>query len=158
MAATITPSRLRGIRPSRDLPEAGWLERVPTWLSSGAVLVVALAFSAYLRTRLISGEFWMDEAITTGIASHPLDQIPGVLRQDGSPPLFYLLLHFWIQAFGASETATHALSLLSGLLTVPVGMWAAWSLFGRRAGLMAAVPDLSTFGYCGRSARVAFAR
>jgi hypothetical protein len=31
------------------------------------------------------------------------------------------------------------LSLLFGLLTVPVGMWAGWSLFGRRAGLIAAV-------------------
>ena len=39
----------------------------------------------------------MDEAITTGIASHPLSAIPGILRHDGSPPLFYLLLHFWMQ-------------------------------------------------------------
>jgi uncharacterized membrane protein len=62
-----------------------------------------------------------------------------VLRQDGSPPLYYLLLHFWIQAFGASESATHALSLLFGLLTVPVGMWAGWTLFGRRAGVMSAI-------------------
>ena len=139
MAATITPSRSRGVRRTRGLPDSGWLERIPAWVSAGAVLVVALAFSAYLRTRLISGQFWMDEAITTGIASHPLGQIPGVLRHDGSPPLFYLLLHFWIGAFGASETATHALSLLFGLLTVPVGMWAGWSLFGRRVGIIAAI-------------------
>jgi uncharacterized membrane protein len=88
----------------------------------------------------------MDEAITTGIASHPLAQIPGILRHDGSPPLFYLLLHFWIQLFGTSETATHSLSLLCGLLTIPVGMWAGWSLFGRRAGIFAAVLfSFSTF-------------
>ena len=41
----------------------------------------------------------MDEAITTGIASHSLSAIPGLLRHDGSPPLYYFLLHFWIQAF-----------------------------------------------------------
>ena len=40
--------------------------------------------------------------------------------------------------FGTSESATHALPLLFGLLTIPVGLWAGWSLFGRRAGLMAA--------------------
>ncbi len=97
-----------------------------------------LAISAYFRTKFISGQFWMDEAITTGIASHPLTQIPGILRHDGSPPLFYVLLHFWISAFGDSEAATHALPLLFGLLTVPVGMWAGWSLFGRRAGIYAA--------------------
>src|SRR5581483_4040937 len=90
-------------------------------------------------TRYINGQFWMDEAITTGIASHSLSAIPGILRHDGSPPLFYLILHVWIQIFGASETATHALTLTIGLLCIPAGMWAGWSLFGRRAGVYAAV-------------------
>ena len=93
--------------------------------------MVLLAASAYMRTRYISVQFWMDEAITTGIASHSLSAIPGLLRHDGSPPLFYFLLHFWMQGFGTSEAATHSLSLLFGLLTIPVGMWAGWSLFGR---------------------------
>src|SRR5205807_2922215 len=115
------------------------LERVPSWLSAGGLLLLLLAISAYMRTRYIGGQFWMDEAITTGIASHSLSAIPGILRHDGSPPLFYLLLHFWIRAFGSSEAATHALPLLVGLLTIPVGMWAGWSLFGRRAGMLAAV-------------------
>jgi hypothetical protein len=139
MAATISPPRAREVPRVLDVREPSWLERLPTWLTAGAVLVGLMAASAYLRTRFISGQFWMDEAITTGIASHPLGQIPGLLRQDGSPPLYYLLLHFWMQAFGGSESATHALSLLFGLLAVPVGMWAGWSLFGRRAGVMAGI-------------------
>jgi mannosyltransferase len=112
---------------------------VPTWASTTLVLVAAMAASAYLRTRFISGQFWMDEAITTGIASHSVSAIPGILRHDGNPPLYYVLLHGWISLFGGSESATHALSLLFGLLSVPVGMWAGWTLFGRRAGLIAAV-------------------
>jgi 4-amino-4-deoxy-L-arabinose transferase-like glycosyltransferase len=107
---------------------------VLTW----GFLLALTAGSAYVRTRYISGQFWMDEAITTGIASHSLSAIPGLLRHDGSPPLFYVLLHFWIRIFGASESATHALSLVFGLLTIPAGYWAGSSLFGRRAGLMAA--------------------
>jgi mannosyltransferase len=136
MATATAPPRATprlGVR----LPER--IERLPTWLSMGGILLVVVAVSLYLRTRFIGGEFWMDEAITTGIASHPLSEIPGVLRHDGSPPLFYVLLHFWMVAFGPSESATHALPLLFALLTIPVGMWAAWSLFGRRAGVMAAV-------------------
>ncbi len=101
--------------------------------------MVLLAASAYLRTRFIGGQFWMDEAITTGISSHSLGAVPGILRHDGNPPLYYLLLHGWMTLLGTSESATHSLSLLFGLLTVPVGMWAGWTLFGRRAGLMAAV-------------------
>ena len=61
----------------------------------------------------------MDEALSTGIASHSLSAIPGVLRHDGSPPLYYMLLHVWMSVFGPSETATHSLSLVSALLTHP---------------------------------------
>jgi mannosyltransferase len=137
--ATVTAPRPPAVPRVVDVREPKWLERVPTWASTGGILVVLIAISAFIRTRYIGGQFWMDEAITTGIASHPLSEIPGILRHDGSPPLFYFLLHFWIQAFGDSETATHALPLLFGLLTIPVGMWAGWSLFGRRAGILVAV-------------------
>jgi mannosyltransferase len=138
MAATVAAPR-RAIPEVLDVREPRWLERYPVWATTGAALLVLIGVSAFIRTRYISGQFWMDEAITTGIASHHLSAIPGLLRHDGSPPLFYLLLHFWIQLFGSSEAATHALPLLFGLLTIPVGMWAGWSLFGRRAGLYAAV-------------------
>ena len=136
--ATVTAPPVRGIPQVLDVREPRWLERYPTWVTTGGFLLVLILASAYIRTRYISGQFWMDEAITTGIASHSLSAIPGLLRHDGSPPLFYVLLHFWIRIFGASETATHALSLVFGLLTIPAGYWAGWSLFGRRAGLMAA--------------------
>jgi mannosyltransferase len=137
--ATTTAPRVRGIPSFREVREPDWLARIPTWASAGGLLVVLVAISAYIRTRYIGGQFWMDEAITTGIASHSLTAIPGILRHDGSPPLFYLLLHFWIRWFGSSEAATHSLPLLFGLLCIPAGMWAGWSLFGRRAGCYAAV-------------------
>ena len=72
-----------------------------------------------MRTRILGGQFWMDEALSVGISSHSLTAIPGVLRHDGSPPLYYMLLHVWMSVFGSSETATHALSLVFGLLTHP---------------------------------------
>jgi mannosyltransferase len=136
--ATVTASPTQPVPQSNDVPQPGRLARIPNWALAGGVLLVLLIASAYMRTRYISVQFWMDEAITTGISSHSLSAIPGILRHDGSPPLFYFLLHFWMEAFGTSEAATHSLSLLFGLLTVPVGMWAGWSLFGLRAGVMAA--------------------
>jgi uncharacterized membrane protein len=70
-----------------------------------------------------------------GIASHPLDEIPGLLRNDGSPPLYYLLLALT----GASgEVATRALSVVFALLTIPAALWAGRALFGNRAGWAAA--------------------
>jgi 4-amino-4-deoxy-L-arabinose transferase-like glycosyltransferase len=115
------------------------LQRVPAWLWIGCGLVTLMALSALLRSRYLSGQYWMDEAITTGVSLHSLSAIPGVLRHDGNPPLYYMALHIWMSVFGSTETATHSLSLLFGVLTVPTGGWAAWSLFGRRAGIMAAL-------------------
>ncbi len=137
--ATVTTPPVREVPRVRDFRQPRWLERTPTWALAGGLLIVLMALSAFIRTRYLSAEFWMDEAITTGIASHPLTAIPGLLRHDGSPPLFYMLLHFWMSAFGSSESATHALNSVFGVLTVPAGMWAGWSLFGRRAGVMAAI-------------------
>src|ERR671914_76732 len=66
------------------------------------------------------------------------DAAGGVLLQDGSPPLYYMALSVWMDVFGAGPAETQGLSLAISLLTVPAGLWAGWSLFGRRAGLYAA--------------------
>jgi mannosyltransferase len=138
MAATIAAPRPTDWRARTAGVRARW-SRLPIWAQAGLVLALLLLISGYIRTRFIGGQFWMDEALSVGIASHNLAAIPGVLRHDGSPPLFYVLLHGWMTLFGPGESATHAMSLLFALLTVPIGMWAGWSLFGRRAGYMTAV-------------------
>ncbi len=94
--------------------------------------------SLFLRTRELDGPFWIDEGLSVGIASYPLTDIPGVLIQDGSPPLYYMLLHVWIALFGSGVAATHAFSILFALAAIPAALWAGWSLFGRRAGWAAA--------------------
>ena len=53
-----------------------------------------------MRTRALGASLWMDEGLSIGIASQPFFDIPGVLKQDGAPPLYYLLLHVWMQLFG----------------------------------------------------------
>jgi hypothetical protein len=125
--------------PTRDVHAPRWFNRLPRRVGAAGVLLVLVAVSGFLRTGQLSGELWFNEALATGIASHSLSALPGVLRRGGSSPLYYVLLHFWIDWFGSGESATHGLSLLFGLLTIPAGMWAGWSLFGRRAGLFAAV-------------------
>ena len=105
----------------------------------GGLVIALVAASFLLRLEGLGRWLWIDEGISVGIASHPLSEIPGVLRLDGSPPLYYLLLHAWMVLFGTSELALHALSLIFALMLVPVSLWAGWSLFGRRAGWILAV-------------------
>ncbi len=123
---------------------------VSSWAAVAGLLAVLIATSLVLRVSDFGSWLWMDEGISVGIASHPLGEIPGLLARDGSPPLYYLLLHVWMALFGTSETATHALSLVLSLVTIPTALWAGWSLFGRRVGwtfaaLVAFSPYLSFF-------------
>jgi mannosyltransferase len=127
-------------------PRSRSLPRVPPKLAAfatgpwGVALIVGLLtlLSLYLRTRSLGASLWMDEGLSIGIAGQPLFDIPGVLRQDGSPPLYYLMLHVWMELVGNSPADTQGLSVAIALLGVPGGLWAGWSLFGRRAGLMCA--------------------
>jgi mannosyltransferase len=115
------------------------LAGIPSWIVVGGVLLVVMAISAILRTRYLNGQFWIDEGLSVGISSHSLASIPTVLRHDGSPPLYYLMLHVWMSLFGSSESATHVMSLIFGLLCIPAGTWVAWKLWGLWAGVIAMV-------------------
>src|SRR3954452_6339421 len=115
------------------------------------VLGLALvAWSVYVRSRAFHEAYWIDEGLSIGIARHSFFDIPGVLRQDGAPPLYYMLLHLWIGVFGTKEVATHALSLVFATLTIPIGVWAGWKLYGRWGAIVCGVlcagnPFLSTY-------------
>jgi uncharacterized membrane protein len=107
-----------------------------------AGLLVLTATSVLLRTGALDAGFWIDEAIAVGIASHDAGEIPELLRQDGSPPLYYLLLHGWMALVGDGEAATRALSLLFAAVGVPATWWAAG---GRAAALVAVCPLLTYY-------------
>src|SRR3712207_7046652 len=118
--ATIAPRPALAHR-ARALSRAG--VAVPAGL---AVLVLV---SLVLRTTELGIGFWIDEGLSVGIADRPLTDIPGPLRLDGSPPLFYMLLHVWMSVFGMSEPAIRAFALTCTVIAVPVGFWAGRAVF-----------------------------
>jgi 4-amino-4-deoxy-L-arabinose transferase-like glycosyltransferase len=115
------------------------LRAVPPWVAYAVGFLALAGLSVYLHLKYINGQFWEDEGLSVGISSHSLSAIPGVLRHDGSPPLYYVLLHFWMRVFGDGEVATHWMSLIFSAVCVPLGGWTAWRLWGRRAGLSAII-------------------
>ena len=115
-----------------------------------AFVLVLVLVSAFLRTRAVGAPLWADEGIAQGIGSHSFGGVLEALQKDGSPPLYYLILHVWMQVFGDSETALHALSLVFALAAIPAALWAGTILFGPSAGLIAATlaavnPYLSSY-------------
>lgn len=134
----LTPERLSTLqRPDLapvQIPGPRTRRRVPDW----AVLTGLTVGALLLRIPTIGRAYWVDEAISVGIASHPLRDLPPLLRLDGSPPLWYVILHFWMLAFGSTPVATHTLALLISLTITPLAYWAGRTLFTKTAGFAAA--------------------
>ena len=128
-----------GLPSTGDVRVPGVIARRDPRLVAGVVLLALLVISALLRSRQLGGELWFNEAIAVGIATRSFGGVLHASHVGGSAPLYYLLLHFWVDAFGDHESQARGLSLLCSLLTVPVAGWAGWSLAGPRAALYAAI-------------------
>ncbi len=92
----------------------------------GVAVVVAIGLVLRFWTR---SALWLDEALTVDIARLPVHEIPSYLKRDGAPPLYYVLLHFWMKPFGDSDVAVRSLSGVFSVATLPV-VW----IVGRRLG------------------------
>ena len=94
--------------------------------------------------------YWGDEAATVMSATRPLSALIAELsRVDAVHGLYYLVMHFWIRVFGASELSTRLPSALAvGALvagTVVLGARLADVRFGILAGIVCAVLPRTTF-------------
>jgi len=100
-------------------------------------LVVA---SFFLRSTEMGIGLWIDEGLSVGIAERSVGAIPHALREDGAPPLYYVLLHFWLLASGHSEWGVRGMSLFFALISIPAAWWAGLKIFATtRAAWIAAV-------------------
>ncbi len=78
------------------------------------VLLLALTF----RLILSHQSFWLDEAASLSIARLPLPQLFSAITNDFHPPLYYLLLHFWLQLGLTQEWFLRLPSILFGVASV----------------------------------------
>jgi hypothetical protein len=94
-------------------------------------VAVGLALALGLVFRFVTvSDLWLDEALTVNIARLPLGQLFQALRHDGAPPLYYLLLHGWMDMAGTGDVAARALSGLLAVGSLPL-MWVAGRRMGR---------------------------
>lgn len=91
--------------------------------------LVATVVLSLVGRFLVTTPLWLDEALSVNIARLPISEIGDALRRDGHPPLYYLLLHGWMELFGEGDRAVRS---LSALMTV-VGVGFAYRC-GRRLG------------------------
>jgi mannosyltransferase len=138
---------------SADRPPAA------SWTRWALVLLIAVSFAVRLYD-LDAKSLWSDEGLTLRRAEQPL---PLVFRNlnlipidpnyyDGSneegtiisspdlhPPLYFLMMHFWIRVAGRSEFALRFPSVVAATLTLPLLYALARRLLSVEAGLWAAL-------------------
>jgi mannosyltransferase len=92
--------------------------RLPTW--AGPVAVGAIVLLGVVVRFVQRSPLWLDEALSVNIAQLPLGDLFEALRHDGHPPLYYLLLHFWMELVGESDAAVRALSGVLAVAALPL--------------------------------------
>ena len=121
---------------------AGWGRwRWVFWLLIGG----SIASGVVLRF-VTTSPLWLDEALSVNIARLPVGQIHEALRHDGHPPLYYVLLHGWMSAFGEGSVAVRAFSGIWAVVLLPLTWVAARRVGGTRAAwFCVALVSLSPF-------------
>ena len=80
-------------------------------------LLAILLIGYFLRVYDLSNEsIWLDEAFSIVSAKLNLSQI--FFRPETNPPLYYSILHLWINLFGDSEFSVRFPSVLFGSLSI----------------------------------------
>src|SRR5918992_2870845 len=86
-----------GDTPSDEPPTRA----VPAWLGTSA-LVGLVALGIGLRF-VSTSSLWLDEALSANISALPVGDLLEALRHDGHPPLYYLMLHGWMELVGEGD-------------------------------------------------------
>ena len=107
---------------------------------TGVAIVIVVAAAFALRAFMLGGQsFWYDEGISVVMAPRDLATITANASADIHPPLYYYILHFWVQLVGTSEFGARFLSVIYGVLLVPLVFQLGRRLFNREAGLAGAI-------------------
>ncbi len=99
----------------------------------GIILIGSLLRIYHLGTESI----WYDEAASIdGSKESFVSVIESSGRLHNQPPLYFVLLHFWMLLFGTGEIAVRSLSAIFGIISIVVIYQVGCRLFNRKVGLI----------------------
>ena len=112
------------------------LDALAPWL-----VLITTFVGGFLRVfQLGSKGMWLDETFSVWLANQPVaDMLQWIVKIDQHPPLYYLLLHYWIALFGDTPYDARLLSALFGTATIPIIYLIGKRMSGAVVGLAAAV-------------------
>jgi hypothetical protein len=117
-----------------------YLKRLPSGVADGAGLLGVLAIALLARFHAITVPvIWYDEAYSILLAEGSPAYIWATTARDVHPPLYYVLLHYWMVLFGHGVLSARSLSALADVGTLLLGIKLMSLLATRRAIWIAAL-------------------
>jgi mannosyltransferase len=110
------------------------IESLIFWLPAAGLLLVIVVRFLFLA----SNDVAMDEPFTIFFAQADLHTLFGMLPRENNPPLFFLLMHFWVGWFGISPFSVRVLSCVFSILTAFMLFKTGKVFFSRKVGFFAA--------------------
>lgn len=118
------------------MDEKNEIEELAPWM-----VIVFTLIGAGLRVFFITSKgLWLDETFSIWLSSHKVgEMLQWIVRIDHNPPLYYLLLHYWMSLRGDSAYSVRLLSALLGAGAIPVIYQIGKRMAGWGVGLAAAI-------------------
>jgi len=120
------------------------------------IILVILLLGLVIRiNNLGKNSLWIDEGCSVSGSCLELPQVIKASSLEHSPPLYYLILHYWMILFGNSEFSVRFVSVIFGFLSIFMMYKIGLLLFNRNTGLISSlILALSTFHIqCSQEAR-----
>ena len=105
------------------------------------LVIFIVVIGGFLRVLLLDAKgMWLDETFSVWLANHNVvDMLHWIVKIDQHPPLYYLLLHYWMALRGDTPYDVRLLSVLFGVGTIPIIYLIGKRMSGAEMGVAAAV-------------------
>lgn len=103
------------------------------------LIIIILLLSGILRIYDLGNEsLWIDEAASVDISKSLTSIIDQTSNTDWHPPLYYIILYFWIKIFGNGEFTIRFLSVIFGILAIYLIYKFGQLMFNSQTGIISA--------------------
>jgi len=114
---------------------------IRSWAKSNRIallLLLIIFLGSFLRIYDLGTEsIWHDEAASIdGCKQDLASVVQSSGRLHNQPPLYFILLHYWMLLFGTSEVAVRSLSAIFGILSILLIYKIGHQLFSKKVGLI----------------------
>ncbi len=123
----------------RDLAKLridAWARSIKRHWLLWTVFAAAASFTLTLWIGL-KQSVWFDEAYSISLIKQSYSDLISLTSVDAHPPLYYMVLKLWSEAFGMGEAVLRSFSAICGAMAVGVGLALTRRLFGLKAMVLA---------------------